>query len=348
MTEESFTDTLRCVPATETGGLIGGTRTMNRLLMLAGPALLLAPGSAMALFFDNFNSAASAANYNIVQFGNNAVTFGWDYSTMGIPVAPNTTDGTTRGVKFESNMTAPGSAAAITLHTNMAFNGPYIVKFDAWINANGPFPAGGAGSTEFLTAGVGGDGTTVLRGTTGIGGWTAVNGEGGSGIDYRMYRNTTLMAPESTWYAAGSHSTARNANDPYYAQFGNIDVGNLPVQGANNGGPAQQTGVVKQGAFGFAWHEVMLEVNPTGGTNGAASIKWYIDNLLIGTFDAGPVSFPTNGRAMIGYWDPFASVSDNPMLSFGLIDNLQVVPEPSSMLLLGGGLALLLKRRKKS
>ena len=35
------------------------------------------------------------------------------------------------------------------------FTGDYQVKFDMWINANGPFPGGGGGSTEFFTAGVG-------------------------------------------------------------------------------------------------------------------------------------------------------------------------------------------------
>ena len=51
-------------------------------------------------------------------------------------------------------------ADAITLHTIQTFSGDYTVVFDAWMNALGPFPGGGSGSTEFLTYGVGGDGTT--------------------------------------------------------------------------------------------------------------------------------------------------------------------------------------------
>jgi hypothetical protein len=325
---------------------------MNRLVVsLAVPATLLVPGSAMALFFDDFNSAASAANYNVVEFGQNAVTFGWDYSLMGIPVAPKTTDGTTFGVKFESNMTA-NAAAAVTLHTLQSFTGSYAVRFDAWINANGPFPAGGGGSTEFLGGGVGGDGTTVNRtgvGATGSGGWFAVDGEGGSGVDYRLHRDATLQAPASGSYAAGTHDTARRWSDPYYAQFGSINVGELPVQGANHGGPAQQTGVTNPGTFGFAWHEVEIRVDGTGGTGGASLMEWYIDGLIIGTLDAGVgAAFNTDGRVTIGYMDPFASLSDNASLSFGVIDNLQVVPEPGTLLVLGSGALLLLKRRRRA
>ena len=34
-------------------------------------------------------------------------------------------------------------------------SGDYRLHFDAWINVNGPLPAGGASSTEFLGAGIG-------------------------------------------------------------------------------------------------------------------------------------------------------------------------------------------------
>jgi hypothetical protein len=318
-------------------------------------ALAAAPvaASASVLFSDDFNAAGSAANYTLAQTGQNQVTWAWDYSTMGIPSAPNTTDGSTLGVKFESNMTA-GAAAGVTLHTLQDFTDSYIVKFDAWINANGPFPGGGAGSTEFLTAGVGGDGITTNRvGGTGVGGYTAVNGEGGSGMDYRLYKGTTLQLPSSGQYAAGTvdsptASNSRNANDPYYAQFGNIDVAELPVQGANQpGGYQQQTGTLKPGAVGFAWREVELHVNPTGGTGGAAAVDWYIDGLLIGTLDAGVSAFPHEGKVTVGYADPFASLSDNAALSFGVIDNLVVVPEPATLGLLGIGAVGLLARRRR-
>ena len=309
----------------------------------------LTSAQAQILFSDDFNAAGSAANYNAATLGQTAVTYAFDYSTLGIPVAPNTTDASTLGVKFEANISS-AAAAGVTLHTIQQFTGSYSVRFDAWINANGPFPGGGTGSTEFLTSGVGGDGITVNRvGVAGSGGYFAADGEGGSGIDYRLYKAITLQDPASLQYAAGSQSTARNATDPYYAAFGGIDVATLPVQGANNGGPAQQTGTTLTGSFGFAWHEVELLVNATGGTGGASAVTWFIDGVRIGTLDAGiGTTFPSDGSVTIGYADPFASVSDNASLSFGLIDNLAIVPEPSTYALAALGFAAFcyLRRRK--
>jgi hypothetical protein len=204
-----------------------------------------------------------------------------------------------------------------------------------WINANGPFPASATG-TEVLTAGVGGDGTTVNGSTgatsvttTGVGGWTAVTGEGGAARDFRLHKGITEQTVASGQYLAGNTVVTPGVQDgahAYYATaFPAINVGNLPVQGASNGGGANQSGSTAVGSAGFAWHTVKLTVNPTGGTAGAASVTWTIDALDIGKLDAGANgSFSTNGKATIGYWDVFASVADNALYSFGLIDNLQV------------------------
>lgn len=315
---------------------------MRRFRALAlVPALgLLATSLQAALLTDDFNSAASAANYAVAtSSADTAVTFGFDYSSVGIVAAPNTTDGTTRGVKFEANMLAPAAAAGITLHTNQAFSGAYSVKFDAWINANGPFPGGGGGSTEFLTAGVGGDGLTANLGTTsGSGGHVSVSGEGGSTRDYRMYKGSAEQFAASTQFRAG-----QNNSDAYYAAFGGVDVGALPVQG----GDGMQTGVSNVGSFGFAWHEVELLVDPAGG----GKMMWIIDGLEIGELDSSiGAAFNTNGRVTIGYADIFSSVSDAPQYSFGLVDNLSVtaVPEPSCLALMGTfGLAACGWRRRK-
>jgi uncharacterized protein (TIGR03382 family) len=54
------------------------------------------------------------------------------------------------------------------------------------------------------------------------------------------------------------------------------------------------------------------------------------------------------GNISIGYMDPFASVSDNAALSFGLVDNLrvEVIPEPSTLALGVLGFAWMLARRR--
>ena len=105
---------------------------------------------------------------------------------MGIPSAPNSTGGTTKGLKLEANMTL-GVVAALSLSPiGQSFSGNYRLHFDMWINANGLFPAGGNGSTEGLTAGVGTAGNRVEwngSGTTADGVWFLVDGEGGAGLN---------------------------------------------------------------------------------------------------------------------------------------------------------------------
>jgi hypothetical protein len=308
--------------------------------------------AAAPLFSDNFNTPASAANYSIVSTdpSSSFATYAYDYSVNGIPSAPRSGDGSRIGLKLDANFSAPGAVEGITVFTNGSYTGDYTVKFDGWLNVNGPFPDGGSGSTNYLTAGVGGNGTTNnFVANTGFGGWTAVNGENGSGIDYRLYKDATLQGVATAQYAAGTAANARNGLNGYYDQFGNVDVSNFPVQGANNGGPAQQNGTSFKGSFGMAWHTVTLVVDANGGTGGAASTKWFIDNLLIGTLDAGANgAYAASGKVALGYSDPSSNNSDNPPLSFALIDNLVITPEPGTLTLFVLACAAPFGRRRPS
>jgi hypothetical protein len=304
-----------------------------------------------ALFTDSFNTVASAANYSSVASDGTSsfATYAYNYALLGIPSAPSSGDSSTLGLRLDANFSAPNAAEAITLFTNASYSGDYSVTFDAWINVNGPFPDGGSGSTNYLTAGVGSDGTTNnFVANTGKGGWLAVNGENGSGIDYRWYKDATLQGVATAQYAAGTAADARNGLNAYYSSLGSVNVSNLPVQGANNGGPAQQNGTSFAGSFGMAWHKVRLDVDADGGTGGAASLKWTVDNLVIGTLDAGANGvFGANGKVALGYSDPTTNGSDLPTHSFALIDNLVIVPEPTSALLGVFGLALVASVRHR-
>ncbi len=310
---------------------------------------------AATLFTDNFsNSVTSAANYTIVTSDatSSFPTYAYDYSAMGIPSAPNSGDASTKGLRLDANFSAPAAAEAVTLHTIQSFAGDYSIKFDAWLNANGPFPDGGSGSTNYLGAGVGGDGTTNnFVANTGKGGWTAVNGENGSGIDYRFYKDAALQGVATGQYAAGTAANARNGLNGYYDSFApSINVANLPVQGASNGGPAQQTGNTFVGAFGMAWHQVELRVDADGGTGGSPLMQWYIDGKIIGNLDAGANgAFAATGKAVFSYSDPTSNMSDNPPLSFALIDNIRVtdvIPEPGTIGLIAPALAFIMARRR--
>jgi hypothetical protein len=316
-------------------------------------AWLVASAATAATFSDNFNTAASAANYVVVSSDatSSFPTWAYDYAANGIPSAPNSGDGSRIGVKLDANNGSPNAAEAITLHTLASYSGDYTVEFDGWINVNGPFPDGGSGSTNYLTAGVGGNGTTNNHvNNTGINAWTSVNGENGSGIDYRLWKNASLQGVATNQYGAGNAANAQNGLNGYYDQYGNVDMSNFPVQGVNNGGPAQQTGTSFKGSFGMAWHRVSLVVDADGGTGGAPSVKWSADGLLLGTLDAGANgSFASNGRVTLGYSDPTTNGSDAPALSFVLIDNLKVtfVPEPHTLGMIALALASLGARRRR-
>jgi hypothetical protein len=320
-----------------------------RCVAFATGLIVLPMGSFAALFTDDFSGAYNPASYNVVS-NNIADSFpdwAYNYGTLGIPSAPRSGDSSTLGVRLNANVAA-GAAGAVTLHTVPQFTGDYTVKFDAWINVNGPFPDGGSGSTNYLGAGVGGNGTTNNFVTsTGSGGWTAVNGENGSGIDYRLYKAAALQAVTGGQYAAGTATNARNGLNGYYNQFGGFDISNYPVQGANNGGPAQQNGTSFLGSFGMGWHTVTLYVDEDGAGVGQPTMAWFADGLRLGTLSGG---FTSNGSVTLSYSDPTANVSDNPPLSYVLIDNLTVeagIPEPTTLMLALPAMMFLAARRRR-
>ena len=294
----------------------------TKILISMGIIVIASVCADAALFLDNFD-VDSSADWNIItSSADTSVIFAFDYSTIGVPPAPNG-DGTTLGLRMAANMNAPTSTEAVTLSpVDQNFSGSYILKFDMWINANGPLPGGGGGSTEFLTCGIGYDDITVNQGgASGSGGWFAVSGEGGSSRDFRAYKNGGEQFPESTQFVGGATSSASNASDAYYADFGGVVVeAAVPEQTALH---PNQAGTMATGSVGFEWHEVIITVD-------GDTAVWEIDGLPI--VDLNPnigASFPLSGNISIGYMDIFTSVSDNPEVSFGLIDNLVVMPDPS-------------------
>ena len=328
-------------------------RRSTALIAGVGAGLIGTAATAAPLFSDNFD-VDSKANWNVNQNSlDNEAIFGWDYSTAGVPAAPNS-GGITKGLKFTSNNNVDGANTAATTGITVSPKGQsftdtttgYRVKFHMWINANGPFPAGGTGSTEFVTAGIGYNNSTVnFNGTTttGSGGWFAVDGEGGSigtgARDYRAFKNASEQFPASGQFAAGTASTDGDNTDTYYTT--NFP-GNAPpaAQAALH---SNQTGTTAAGTVGFKWREVVIEVKGT-------QAIWSIDGVRLVTLDTAVGStFPLSGNISLGYMDIFSSVSSNPAMSFGLIDNLSVeaIPEPASMGLLAlSSMALGLRRRR--
>ncbi len=276
-----------------------------------------APEPEVTLFGDDFDSDSSDNWAVHKSTDDTAVTFGYDYSADGIPAAPNS-DGTTLGIKFEANIADPTGAEAVSISPSGGnFTGDYEVKFDMWINANGPFPGGGGGSTEFFTAGVGTTGDHLQwAADTADGAWFGVTGEGGSGNsgDFRAHIGGARQDAESGAYAAGTSADSRNNTNGHYAD---AFPGQSPPAAQAAAFPDKQTGALQTGAVGFAWRQVNI-------TKIGDSVTWAIDGVTIATLNQSLGAFTTEGNIFVGYYDAFSSVSDNRATSFGLVDNLVV------------------------
>src|SRR3954467_1621409 len=146
--------------------------------------------------------------------------FGFDYSSVGIPAAPNS-GGTTLGLILQANRSGGVQSGISVSPIGQSFSGDYQLRFDLWQNYNGPLgptTVGGNGSTQVSGAGIGTAGTSpqwaagaydsVFFGST---------GDGGSSIDYRVYPKANTASPTTGFYAAGTSTTpdSRNNADPY-------------------------------------------------------------------------------------------------------------------------------------
>lgn len=308
--------------------------------MLVTPAL--APAQAI-IWSEDFDTDVSA-NWTVNNGpSDEAHNFFFDYSSVGIPSAPNATGSTTRGVKLQANLANGVFSGMSVSPTGETFSGDYILKFDWWANFNGPFPAGGNGSTNLSTFGIGTAGTSAQwPGGVQDSIWFAATGDGGSSIDWRAYSPAapTGYTPASGVFAAGTDTSpdARNNTHPYYVGFGGETA---PAQELLF---PQQSGATAVGSAGMTWHQV--EIMKAG-----ADVTWTVDGVLIATVPVSADGTP-DGNIFFGHSDINATSSTDPNdvhLLFTLIDNARVteVPEPSTLALLSlGGPALLARRRR--
>ncbi len=304
------------------------------ILMVAGLVCMPTLAFGGVLFSSDMDSGAA---WTVNATGDTAHQFGWDFTAMGIPASPG---GSTTGLRLAANILDPATVEEIVATpTGFTVSGQYVIEFDFWINANGPFPGGGTGSTEFIGGGAGYDGTTPGRN----GALLLIDGEGGSSRDWRLYKNTGEQFIESGQYDIDSNNNS------------GVDLSNyFPPQGPplyQQENYTQQTGETAAGCGGFAWHHMVITVDSdalgSGITDDLGIANFTVDGLSIGTIDNsnGGTVVSMVGNVEVIYADLFSSVSDNPDLSFGVIDNFVVTPEPASLsLIVLGGLALLRRR----
>jgi hypothetical protein len=290
------------------------------------------------LFQDNFDTTPTSNWIINAATSQDRAVIGFDYSTVGIPSAPNS-GGTTIGAMLQANR--PGGTAALSgvsiSPVGQSFTGDYELRYDLWQNFPGPGPGGGTGSTQLTAGGIMTSGNVAHFAGSGDGLWFAATGDGGSSSDYRAYFNGINQTTLSIYPAGGQNNTAT-----YYTT---AFPGGISPPAAQTALFSQQTGTTAAGAIGWAWHDVTI-------TKSGTTVTWDIDGVRIANVDLTTTPAFGGNDILFAQSDINATqttAANDPVL-FGLIDNVRVtaVPEPSTYALLGlGALALAIHRKKQ-
>jgi len=269
------------------------------------------------LISDNFESDSSS-DYTIATQDplNGSVTFAFDYVAAGIPLAPRSAPGSSKGIKFtvndiviDPNNNTGANNTQTAFHNTIVNAQTYKLTVDVFM-----YFVGTTGTTEHAHVGVGGNGVTpnaLFTPITGSGSFLAFTGDGGTVSDYRWFLSS----------ANGGPSTVSNDRPSYLGH------------GSNNTGafysaffPSPPSTVA--GVPGNIWTTVEVLVDNTSGriqyfmTNTEGTRELFIDNSPETLETPTPFSGLLQGLVSIGLHDAFLSVSGPNV--FTVFDNLLV------------------------
>ncbi|HWD19705.1 MAG TPA: Calx-beta domain-containing protein [Verrucomicrobiae bacterium] len=232
----------------------------------------------------NTSNTLSTTNWliNVIGDGLSYADVYFDYSTVGIPAAPNSVGGSTRGLKIGAHLgvTSQFPAGVSISPANFGISDNFDMHFDLWLN----YDASGQGSTECGGAGYGTAGTSAqVAGASIDSVLLGATTDGGSSADYRLYAPNAASSYQDAAhtitgdtnsplvYAAGS----RNNSAAYYtAKFPSQKVPDAQT----NLFPRQANAVGPAGAIAFKWHDA--ELKKVGNV-----ITYLVDGFLIATAD---------------------------------------------------------------
>ncbi len=279
------------------------------------PAMLQVNTNAFPLLFSDSLDTDTSANWNFIAGSDDNVpdyTTNWAYNygvipytfngiTYLIPPAPNSTGGSTMGVKFTVNDSNGVNAAVNIYPKGKSFSGNFALKFDMWLNhPGGALGSGGTGTTEYAICGINHlgteadwDATNSPPSTDGI--WFGVDGDGGAQSDYLAFvGNPSGMQTQLT--TTSGLVSSNHTNPTYETLF-----------------PASRFETV--GVPGKNW--VAGEIDQTNGT-----IFWKMNGTVIAQ-RANTSSF-VSGDVMLGYMDIFPSIASPLADAYVLYDNVRV------------------------
>ncbi len=298
------------------------------LALTASVALFAGLGTSHAqvsLLTENFETDHRLDNTWITNSvgGYNPVDLYFDYSTVGIPPAPNS-GGTTHGLKLQANLDPlvgvfPSGCSVSPVGFSITAN--FEMRWDWWLNFNGPLTGGGNGSTQIGGAGFGTAATSANVPTLIDSIFIGCSGDGsGTTADYRMYTPafSASLQDASGVYAAGTTGSRNNSAAYYQSTFPPVSAtNNCPAQLASY---PQQTGLTQGGSAGMRWCDVSLK--KVGNV-----ITYTINGLLIATADISTNGTLGGANIVFGQFDINAGASTDinaTNLAFSLVDNIRI------------------------
>ena len=314
--------------------------------------------NAQVIYSDDFHNPLDAANYNVfITAGatgpSSDATFYYDYSALGIPSAPNTTDGSTRGLRLRvdnlqsSVGTVVGAVEVATTSVSLpSLPSQYVISADVWGNYIGgtSIAASGANGSTGAAMGVGTSGTSLqyIAGNDGLLVETFHDNGGGANGAFRVYTDNVSPRPtpaNSSYYAAGTSGTSASYTDPYYSFLTSHSAPAAQISLS----AATQGGSTPLGIIGFAWHTMTI-------TQDGVNLTWAIDGHTITTVPDSALTFGGN-QISLGADDSGLSgnsSANNQFLNADIWDNLTITatPEPvTGSLVIFGAAGLFLARR---